>query len=81
MKNREQIKAVVLSILSAVLKCEVDDTGSRLNLVQWDSLKHIEVIFAIEDELNLQFPEETLPDLISVEHIVDAAEALYASQN
>ncbi len=75
--NRQQIKVVVLSVLSAVLKCEVDDEGSRENLAQWDSLKHIEVIFAIEDELNFQFPEEMLPDLNSVESIVDAAERLY----
>lgn len=77
--NRQQIKEVVLSVLSAVLKCEVDDQGSRENLAQWDSLKQIEVIFAIEDELNLQFPEEMLPDLNSVERIVSAAEALYAA--
>ena len=77
--NRQQIKEVVLFALSAVLKCEVDDQGSRENLAQWDSLKQIEVIFAIEDELNLQFPEEMLPDLNSVERIVSAAEALYAA--
>jgi acyl carrier protein len=75
--NRQQIKVVVLSVLSTVLKCEVDDEGSRENLAQWDSLKHIEVIFAIEDELNLQFPEEMLPNLNGVESIVDAAAGLY----
>jgi acyl carrier protein len=75
--SRQQIKAVVLSVLSTVLKCEVDDKGSRTNLAQWDSLKHIELIFAIEDELNLQFPEEILPDLDSVESIVDAVEEVY----
>lgn len=75
--NREQIKIVVLSVLKTVLKCEVDDEMSRENISQWDSLKHIEVIFAIEDELNLQFPEEMLPDLNSVERILDAVEKLY----
>jgi acyl carrier protein len=75
--NRQQIKVVVLSVLSTVLKCEVNNEASRENLAQWDSLKHIEVIFAIEDELNLQFPEEMLPNLNSVESIVDAAEGLY----
>jgi acyl carrier protein len=77
--NRQQIKAVVLSVLSTVFKCEVDEQSSRSNLPQWDSLKHIEVIFAIEDELNLQFSEEMLIDLNNVEHILDAAEALYAA--
>ena len=77
--NRQQIKEVVLSVLSTVLKCEVNDEGARENLAQWDSLKHIEVIFAIEDELNFQFPEEILPNLNSVESIVEAAEHLYAA--
>lgn len=77
--NRQQITEIVLSVLSTVLKCEVDDQSSRESLAQWDSLKQIEVIFAIEDELNLHFPAEILPELNSVEHIVDAAEALYAS--
>lgn len=77
--NRQQIKEVVLSVMSTVLKCEVDDEASRENLAQWDSLKHIEVIFAIEDELNLQFPEELLSDLNSVKRIFDMAERLYAA--
>ncbi len=75
--NRQQIKAVVVSVLSTVLKCEISDAGSRENLAQWDSLKHIEVIFAIEDELKIEFPEEMLPYLNSVKSIVDAAEGLY----
>jgi acyl carrier protein len=77
--NRQQIKTVVLSVLKTVLKCEVDDEGSRERLSQWDSLKHIEVIFVIEDELNIQFSEEILPDLNSVERLVDAAERLHAA--
>jgi acyl carrier protein len=77
--NRQQIENVVITVLSTVLKCAVDELASRETLPQWDSLKQIEVIFAIEDELNLQFPEETLPDLNSVAKIVDAAEAFYAA--
>lgn len=77
--NRQQIEKVVLTVLSTVLKCEVDELATRENLPQWDSLKQIEVIFAIEDELNVQFNEETLSDLNSVAQIVDAAEALYAA--
>ena len=75
--NRQQIKAVVVSVLSTVLKCEISDVDSRENLAQWDSLKHIEVIFAIEDELKIEFPEDLLPNLNSVESIVNAAEGLY----
>jgi acyl carrier protein len=75
--NRQQIEEVVISVLSTVLKREICNDDSRENLVQWDSLKHIEVIFAIEDELNVEFPEKLLPDLNSVVSIVDAVEGLY----
>jgi len=77
--DHEQIKTTVLSVMSTVLKCEVGEQASRENLPNWDSLKHIEVIFAIEDELNFQFPEDMLPALNSIERIVNAAEILYAA--
>lgn len=77
--NRHHIENSVIAVLSTVLKCQVDELSSRETLPQWDSLKQIEVIFAIEDALNLQFPEEKLATLSSVAQIVDAAEALYAA--
>jgi acyl carrier protein len=77
--NRQEIERVVLLVLETVLKAEVDLSTSRENNAKWDSLKHIEVIFAIEDELNVQFSEEELPDLNSVSHIVDRVLSLHAA--
>lgn len=74
--NRQKIEGLVINVLATVLKCEVDNLTSHDTLAQWDSLKHIEVIFAVEDELNIQFSEEILPSLSSVATIVDAAEEL-----
>jgi len=77
--NRHQIEAMVLTVLKTALKCAVDNKCSREHYHQWDSLKQIEVIFAIEDELNIQFSEKMISELNSVEQIVDAAEALHAT--
>lgn len=77
--DSQQIEAVVLTVLSTVLKCPVHPNSTRKNTPQWDSLKHIEVIFAVEDELGLQFSEEELPSLDSVSHIVDRALARHAA--
>jgi len=74
--DRQQIETVVLTVLATVLKCHVNGDSTRKNTPQWDSLKHIEVIFAIEDELGLQFSEEALAGLDSVAHIVDGALAV-----
>ena len=77
--DRDEIEAVVLAVLAAVLKCEVDLNSSRHNTPQWDSLKHIEVIFAVEDELDLEFSEEEMASVESVARIVKLALALHAA--
>lgn len=74
--DKQKIEIVVLSILASILKCDVSEDSSRENHPQWDSLKHIEIIFAIEDELNIQFSEDSLPNLNSVQRIVDGAMVL-----
>lgn len=77
--KRDQIEAVVRAVLSKVLKHEVHQECSRENTPDWDSLKHIAVVFAIEDELGIQFPEDEISKLDSVARIVDVAESLYAT--
>jgi acyl carrier protein len=59
----------VCSIVSAVIKVAVDANTARSNTPQWDSLKHIEVMFAIEDEFGVQFSEEELASLTSISAI------------
>ena len=71
--NRQEIEAAVMSVLTTVLRCEIRRESSRKDYHQWDSLKHIEVIFAIEDELNIRFSEDILARLDSVQSIVDSA--------
>lgn len=71
--SRSEIESVVLRVLNSILKFEIDNKCSREYFNQWDSLKHIEIIFSIEDELNIHFPEEMLSELNDVQLIVDAA--------
>lgn len=69
--NRQEIEKVVLASLGSVMKCEVDHDSSRENTMAWDSLKHIEVIFLVEEELEVQFSEDELEELNSVSAIVE----------
>ena len=71
--DRQALETVLLTVLTTVLKCEVNAETSRKNTPQWDSLKHIEVIFALEDALGWEFSEEELADLDSVSNILDRA--------
>ena len=74
--NLQEIEFTVISVLEVILKCEIDSESSRQNTPLWDSLKHIEVVFALEDELEIQFPENTLPQLENVQYIVGIADRL-----
>jgi len=77
--QRQDIEKAVLEALQIVLKTEVDLSSSRENCAQWDSLKHIEIIFAVEDALGLQFDEAELADLNSVARIVAAVQEHHAA--
>lgn len=70
--SRPEVQARVLELLSTLLKTPVDASASTETLPAWDSLRHIEVIFAVEDAFGVQFPEEALGELTSVERVVDA---------
>lgn len=69
--DRQQVEAVVLKIISAVLKESVSPDESRAGLAKWDSLKHIEIMFALEDEFGIVFSEEELSGLDGVAVIID----------
>ena len=67
--------ASIMAIIAAVLRLPPEIIGAKTsmdNTPQWDSLKHMEIIFAIEDEFSLEFSEEELATLTSVDHIVTA---------
>ena len=79
--DRIQIEQTVLAVLATILKRPFHDGAdiTRQNTPSWDSLKHIEIMFALEDELDMEFTEEGLVRLDSVTKIVDAVLAKHAA--
>lgn len=77
--TREQIEAEVVEVLTTILRTEATPNASRVDTPQWDSLKHIEFMFALEEALNLQFSEAELSSLDSIEAIVDAVMRRHAA--
>lgn len=67
----EQIETIIKNTLANLLKCDIGLETSRLNTPQWDSLKHINIMFTIEDAFDLEFTEEELAKLNSVQRIID----------
>lgn len=68
--NHQHIESAVLKIIGTVLKEPVDLDASRATLSKWDSLKHVEIMFALEDEFDVVFSEEELASLDNVRIIV-----------
>lgn len=64
----------VSKILSALLGQEINpnDDVSMENQELWDSMKHIEIISTLEEELGISFNIEDIPKLTSMEKIVEA---------
>ncbi|MFT0531221.1 acyl carrier protein [Castellaniella hirudinis] len=69
--DRQQVESAVVKIVSTVLKEQISLEASRAALSTWDSLKHVEIMFALEDEFGIAFSEKELSDLDNVSEIID----------
>jgi acyl carrier protein len=56
-----------------------DDPFLRDEQPDWDSLKHIELVFALEDALGVRFEADEVGELTDVASIVELAERHHAS--
>ena len=70
MENKLKQTVEILSILLGVEIRENSDISMQ-NSENWDSMKHIEIITTIEDELGVSFEIEDIPNLTSVALILD----------
>lgn len=68
----------VAQILSLLLGQEFtsNDDVSKENQDLWDSMKHIEIITTLEEELNISFNIEDIPKLTSMKKIIEAIKNL-----
>lgn len=65
------IRNVVVEEVKKVLKVEVKLDSNMENTPVWDSLKKIDVIFAVEDKFGVKFNKEVLDKLNSTLTISD----------
>ena len=71
----------IAKIFSTILGVEFkpDSNISRENTPQWNSLKHMEIMFGIEEQFNIQFSESELSDLDSIYKIISVLDDKYAA--
>lgn len=69
------------NVLSQVLKLPRESIGlgsSRKNLAQWDSLNHLNLMLALEDEFGVEFSDN---EIASIDSLRSLAETLRGRQN
>ncbi|MGI9306080.1 MAG: acyl carrier protein [Gammaproteobacteria bacterium] len=71
----KQTRAEVRRIIAAVLKLPARDCFRRKETPEWDSLKNLEVFFALEDAFAVEFGEEEFTALDSCEALARAIAA------
>jgi acyl carrier protein len=79
--TRGDVESVVRGVLETVFGRTIapDENPRRETEAAWDSLKHVELIFSVEESLGIQFSAEELGELNSYDKLVVAAEAYLRS--
>ncbi len=63
----------VTEIISEILKLNKSDLMTKFDKKEvWDSLRRVEILFALEDEFDIQFSEEELATLITPKKLYEA---------
>lgn len=65
---RERIQRVMGAVFDVTPE-EITEQASPGTVEQWDSLRQINLIVALEEEFEVRFPEDTLEQLISLQLI------------
>ena len=75
--TRSEVETAVRHALETVLRRPLSpgEDVRRADESAWDSLKHVELVFAIEETLDIQFDAEELGELDSCEKLVDSAQS------
>lgn len=69
------MKDKVLKIVSRVMDVPVkqlNEDSSPDTVENWDSLKHMSLILALEEELNITFSDEEIVKMLSVKLILES---------
>ena len=68
-KIEERIK----NVMSAVFEIPANKIGEESspdNIESWDSLKHMNIVVALEEEFNVQFTDDEIIELINMKLIM-----------
>lgn len=68
MRFNDRIKKVMAEIFG-IDQTVIGDDASPGNIEQWDSLRHMNLIVALEEEFDVRFPDEGISEMVSLDLI------------
>ena len=78
MEEFEMINDKVKEIIANQLSVKVDDIKDNTNIAEElgaDSLDLVEILMSLEDEFGVSIPDEAIPEIKTIKHIVDFIES------
>ncbi len=72
---QERIKVVMAQIFNVDIDT-ITEESSPESIDRWDSLKHMQLILAIEDEFDITFSDDEIPNLLSTSAIEETVRQL-----
>lgn len=75
---RAQFFAILAKMLN-VPQAQLTAQSSRDNVTAWDSLKHLHLMLALEEEFGIEFSDQELSELKHAERLLEAVAAKIAA--
>ncbi len=75
--TNDEIKTRARAALAKALKVapeSIADNASQMDLSAWDSVRHMNVVLAVENDFDIEFGDDELPALTSLPALVAAIE-------
>jgi acyl carrier protein len=72
------MKNKVLEVMSLVFEVpqeKLNEESSSENIESWDSLMHMNLVIALEEEFNVEFDEEEIIEMLSYKGVIELLEA------
>ena len=75
--TQDEIKTRARAALAKALKVApetISDNASQMDLTAWDSVRHMNVVLAVENDFDIEFGDDEFPKLTSLPSLVAAIE-------
>ena len=66
---QDKIKEIIANILDIAMDL-IDENSSPETIEKWDSLKHMNIIIALEEEFNIEFSDEDMLEMLNYQLII-----------